>query len=65
MKEALDGVYDTLEHPLIPVLVAIERAGIRVDVDALRAQSSLVEHEMDFQRCSGDDRLRRYAGSDE
>ena len=47
VKEALDGVYDTLEHPLIPVLVAIERAGIRVDVDALRAQSSLVEHEMD------------------
>jgi DNA polymerase-1 len=47
VRESLDGVYDTLEHPLIPVLVAIERAGIRVDVETLRAQSSLVEAEMD------------------
>jgi DNA polymerase-1 len=45
--ESLDGVYDTLEHPLIPVLVDIERAGIRVDVQTLQAQSSLVEAEMD------------------
>ena len=42
-SEALDGVYDTLEHPLIPVLVAIERAGVRVDVAALAAQAQLVE----------------------
>ena len=33
--------------PLIPVLVAIERAGVRVDVGALSAQSSLVERELD------------------
>ncbi len=47
VRESLAGVYDTLEHPLIPVLVAIERAGIRVDVETLRAQSSVVEREMD------------------
>ena len=46
-KESLVGVYDTLEHPLIPVLVAIERAGVRVDVRALGEQSSLVERELD------------------
>ena len=46
-KESLVGVYDALEHPLIPVLVAIERAGVRVDVGALSEQSSLVERELD------------------
>ena len=30
-KEQLDEVYATLELPLIPVLVAIERAGVRID----------------------------------
>jgi DNA polymerase-1 len=47
VRESLDGVYETLEHPLIPVLVAIERAGVRVDVETLRAQSSVVEQELD------------------
>ena len=46
-RESLAGVYDTLEHPLIPVLVAIERAGVRVDVGALAEQSSVVERELD------------------
>ena len=46
-KESLADVYDTLEHPLVPVLVDIERAGIRVDVETLRAQSTLVEQELD------------------
>jgi DNA polymerase I len=46
-KESLDALYDTLEHPLVPVLVDIERAGIRVDVETLRAQSTLVEQELD------------------
>jgi DNA polymerase I len=46
-KESLDALYDTLEHPLVPVLVGIERAGIRVDVETLRAQSTLVDQELD------------------
>ena len=46
-KESLVGVYDALEQPLIPVLVEIERAGVRVDVGALSEQSSLVEQELD------------------
>ena len=33
-SEQLTGVWETLERPLIPALVAIERAGIRVDVAA-------------------------------
>jgi DNA polymerase-1 len=42
----LDEVYRTLELPLIPVLVAIERAGIKVDGEALAAQSRKVDHEL-------------------
>ncbi len=45
-KEQLTVVYDTLELPLVPVLVAIERAGIRVDGPALVAQSQKVEQEL-------------------
>jgi DNA polymerase I len=39
-------VYRTLELPLVPVLVAVERAGIRVDHAALAAQSTKVEQEL-------------------
>ena len=39
-------VYRDLELPLIPVLVAIERAGIRIDGPALAAQSQHVEREL-------------------
>jgi DNA polymerase I len=45
-KEQLETLYQELELPLIPVLVAIERAGVRVDRDALAAQSSRVEQEL-------------------
>ena len=38
--------YRDLEMPLIPVLVDIERAGIRVDGKALSAQSAHVEQEL-------------------
>jgi len=31
----LDGVYRDLERPLVPVLAAIEEAGIKLDVAAL------------------------------
>jgi len=45
-SDELTGVYQTLELPLIPVLVDIERAGVRVDVQALLAQSQRVEQEL-------------------
>ena len=45
-QEDLEQVYTGLELPLIPVLVSIERAGIRVDGAALGAQSQHVEQEL-------------------
>jgi DNA polymerase-1 len=45
-KDDLQGVYDELEQPLIPVLVAIERAGVRVDTATLASQSGRVEQEL-------------------
>jgi DNA polymerase I len=44
--DGLDVVYRELERPLIPVLLAIERAGVRVDAAVLAALSSRVEHEL-------------------
>jgi DNA polymerase-1 len=44
--DELDDVYRDLERPLIPVLVAMERAGVRLDGPALAAQSQLLEREM-------------------
>ena len=45
-KEALAEVYRSVELPLVPVLVAVERAGIRVNLPALAAQSQKVEQEL-------------------
>jgi DNA polymerase-1 len=45
-KEELAGVYATLELPLVPVLVAVERAGVRIDTAALAAQSLTVDREL-------------------
>jgi DNA polymerase-1 len=45
-REELETVYRDLELPLIPVLVAIEQAGIRVDGPALVAQSQHVDREL-------------------
>jgi DNA polymerase-1 len=45
-KEGLQRVYDELEHPLIPVLVDIERAGVRIDGAALASQAERVDEEM-------------------
>ena len=44
--EGLDRVYRDLERPLIPVLAAIERAGVRIDAGALASQSEHVEREL-------------------
>src|SRR5207247_5658860 len=46
VKEELSGVYATLELPLVPVLVAVEQAGIRIDGPALAAQSQRIEHDL-------------------
>ena len=45
-NDQLDDVYQRLELPLVPVLVAVERAGIRVDGPALQGQSQKVEQEL-------------------
>jgi DNA polymerase I len=45
-KDELERVYHELEHPLIPVLVAIERAGIRIDAAALTSQAERVDQEL-------------------
>jgi DNA polymerase-1 len=45
-NDQLDDVYQRLELPLLPVLVAIERAGVRVDGPALLAQSHKIEQEL-------------------
>jgi DNA polymerase-1 len=45
-QEELTGVYETIEKPLIPVLVAIEQAGVRIDGPALAAQSQRLEQDL-------------------
>jgi DNA polymerase-1 len=44
--EDLERVYHDLEQPLIPVLAAIELAGIRIDAAALASQSQHVDQEL-------------------
>ena len=44
--EDLSRVWETLERPLLPALVAIEQAGVRVDVGVLAAQSARVDGEL-------------------
>ncbi|HEX7086768.1 MAG TPA: DNA polymerase I [Vicinamibacterales bacterium] len=45
--EGLTRVWRELEEPLIPVLAAIEQAGVRIDTEVLRRQSANVERELD------------------
>jgi DNA polymerase-1 len=44
--EQLEALYRELELPLVPVLVAMERAGVRIDGAALAAQSQRIEQEL-------------------
>jgi DNA polymerase-1 len=59
-SEQLSSVYATLELPLVPVLMAVERAGVRVDTAALAAQSQKVDQELAqrsttiFERAGGE-----------
>src|SRR5262249_52199993 len=45
-RDELVGVYEELERPLVPVLIDVERAGVRIDGPALLAQSQHVEQEL-------------------
>src|SRR5256885_10006908 len=45
-QDQLTGVYEQIEMPLIPVLIAMERAGVRIDGAALAAQSQKIEQEL-------------------
>src|SRR5262245_7452299 len=46
VKEQLADVYEQLERPLIPVLVAVERAGVRIDGPALASQSQRLDMDL-------------------
>ena len=46
-KEELEKLYEDIERPLVPVLVDIERAGIRIDGATLAAQSGTIDAELD------------------
>jgi DNA polymerase-1 len=45
-QEELEQLYDTLELPLVPVLVDIERAGVSIDGGALASQSGKIDQEL-------------------
>src|SRR4029453_11028098 len=45
-RDQLEQVYLELELPLAPVLVAIERAGVRIDGAALASQSQRIDREL-------------------
>ena len=45
-REGLAELYRELEHPLIPILVDIERAGIKIATDALAEQSRRMDTEL-------------------
>jgi DNA polymerase-1 len=59
-RESLDALYTEIERPLIPVLVDVERAGIRIDGAALSGQSHRVEQEL----ASRSDQIFRMAGEE-
>jgi DNA polymerase I len=45
-KDGLTDVYVGLELPLVPVLIAVERAGVKIDGPALATQSQAIEQEL-------------------
>ncbi len=45
-QEQLTAVYETVEKPLIPVLAAVEQAGVLLDGPALAAQSQRIDLEL-------------------
>jgi DNA polymerase-1 len=59
-QEGLDGVYRTLELPLVPVLVDMERAGVRVDTDVLATLAARLDREL----AARTERIHRLAGTE-
>jgi DNA polymerase I len=45
-RDGLEALYEEMEHPLLPVLMAIERAGIRIDGPALASQAQRIDEEL-------------------
>jgi DNA polymerase-1 len=45
-RESLASVYRELELPLVPILAALERTGLRVDVAVLAAQATRVDRDL-------------------
>jgi DNA polymerase-1 len=59
LADRLMTVYETIERPLVPVLVAMERAGIKVDVAELKRLSNdfavrLAELEKEIHKLAGE-----------
>jgi len=57
-REHMVGVYETIERPLIPVLLGMEQAGIKVDAPQLRKLSSefekrMIELEQEIHKVAG------------
>jgi DNA polymerase-1 len=46
VRDELESVYRDLELPLVPILAAIERVGVKVDVKSLASQSIVLDREM-------------------
>lgn len=49
-EEGIAAVYRELELPLVPVLVEIERTGVRLDVEVLREISRRLDRELEERR---------------
>ncbi|HYT66339.1 MAG TPA: DNA polymerase I [Vicinamibacterales bacterium] len=45
-RDGLEGLYEEMEHPLLPVLMAIEQAGVRIDGPALASQAERIDEEL-------------------
>ena len=59
-REELQELYEQLELPLVPVLVAIERAGVRIDGPSLLSQSGNVDRELALRASQ----IYEYAGEE-
>jgi len=46
VRDELKSLFDSIEIPLVPVLVSMERAGVRIDSEALRVLSASMSNEM-------------------
>jgi DNA polymerase I len=45
-RDGLEALYEEMEHPLLPVLMAIEQAGVRIDGPALASQAQRIDEDL-------------------